>query len=715
MGAPAAASPALSSAATFDNPTAGDAQQAALQHIIPMVRERIEVPTHLDNFTSDSWMDHLGNMYYNLRWHDGNWSESIEVSVTAEGVIHNVWIWTRNRTVTLRPRFPQLNREEALEQSIYWLKRLAPELVERVDLTAAPTFHSHSGYNVTFQHYINGIPVQGDVVSIAIDGDTGELRSMWRSWATLAYRHVDAPEELLTPEEASNAVFATLGLELQYRYAFVPWSPGAEETPPTVVLEYSWPAAPSWMIDARTGEFFILPSEDWFARDMGGGRGAGGDGLAAEAGMFSFTPQELARIEEVGDLISVDDALALLQSFPQLAFHENFNLTWLEYSVDRWQDFRNILNMSFNYWSDEGHSRWAGANIDAITSELLSFHASSSTEHWQTSVDEKRVAELQQIAEEFLALVAPSFYQETQLDTNPFHWSRSSWRSSEFFSFQRVVNGIPFAPNSLQVQVGIEDGLVTSYSRNWQEGLTFPAPRNLLGEEAAFAAIAATGIEPVLMYVNVPLFDGNDAATRGIIGYEAKLVYLINTLTNHTVDAFAGTVYWFGQPLNEIQPWVAVEVFVDLVDHPHAREIQEVWRHLNIPGSDYFHPDQRMTQEDLLRWLFAMFFGYYDSSSTEDFYQLLRSMGIWEDRFTNPSMGLNALQAAEYFGRFLNMPQYLDLPLIFQNPFNLRSDLAVLVALAAGSGVIDLATFQPGTPLSRADAMMMLYSYLSRE
>lgn len=88
-------------------------------------------------------------------------------------------------------------------------------------------------------------------------------------------------------------------------------------------------------------------------------------------------------------------------------------------------------------------------------------------------------------AEKFIEKVNPNLMSQLKYQDNV---QNSLLDYSYYFSYVRLVNGIPYYNNNVSVSVNRDTGEVISYYYYWDDSLQFPAPENIITEDEAKSA-----------------------------------------------------------------------------------------------------------------------------------------------------------------------------------------------------------------------------------
>ena len=137
-------------------------------------------------------------------------------------------------------------------------------------------------------------------------------------------------------------------------------------------------------------------------------------------------------------------------------------------------------------------------------------------------------------AEDFVKRINPSVLSQVKFNEST---QNLSVEYVYYFNYTRMVNGIPFYNNSVNVEVNTATGEVQSYNLNWTDDLVFPKTDNVISIEAAQKAYREKlGLR--LVY-NTKM---EDKKTSVYAAYEPKygMNYFIDALTGEKLNLEPG-------------------------------------------------------------------------------------------------------------------------------------------------------------------------------
>lgn len=276
--------------------------------------------------------------------------------------------------------------------------------------------------------------------------------------------------------------------------------------------------------------------------------------LTMTAFMFSTTPA-LAQVGSTGVTKSVvigeNTEITMEQaiSIAQKTFKIPADLVKTNASYQT-NDYNGRSTWQFNWNRNTTGANWhnLSVEVDAVTGEIVNFWEDQSTGDQSGKNQEPQYnrEQCQKIAEEFIKKLQPTRLTETKLAeiSKAELLMRSDWIPPAYdFYYQRVVNGIVFNENGINIGINNMTGKVVRYNFNW-ENLSFPSPQAVIGQDAARQAVQQEmgyGLKYLRPETPFPVINARK---------EAKLYYAPRSLYGNSVyvDATTGKlVSWGGE------------------------------------------------------------------------------------------------------------------------------------------------------------------------
>ena len=154
-------------------------------------------------------------------------------------------------------------------------------------------------------------------------------------------------------------------------------------------------------------------------------------------------------------------------------------------------------------------------------------------EESETRIANYSKEEALKIGLEFIEKINKDIYNEIELIEDKSHLN--TFDNEYRFSFNRLVNGIPFMDNTVNISINKYTGKVVSFYSNWDRDMIFPNPEGILSlDEGKKAYINNIGLD--LIYKTTYRIRPLDTSTQ-----EAKHYLVYSTINaNKAIDAFTG-------------------------------------------------------------------------------------------------------------------------------------------------------------------------------
>ncbi len=688
-------------------------EDAEMKAALTVVKERIEIPETLTEFTHYVRTNY-GRKTYAFSWSAPDGSGSISAEVC--GKVITEYSSSRDDFAFDLPEiddgstkpytFAKLTKEELIQKAKEQIKKLNPTITKKIAVDSDNVRISLSGNDayITIYRTENGVKVAGQNGSIVLNKNTGEMTRFYLNWIPGA--GFKDSETAITKSAAQKGYREAFPLEKRY-VAEYDWET-KEYTPHLVFLRTDF-----GQIDAFTGKKATFEeSYDYY------------EGAVAEADMalddsdtenpatggVSFSEQEIAKMELEGRLIKPDEMLSEMiesgiWSIPKNAEVENYhtypdsrtNAYYMRVSIRANAPVYENMDDVPEPIADEEviyqQTYYGSVTFNAETGEILSFYGNDLNGKRTL----KSVKKAQQLIEKYFKEIAGEkaadfpidgktagiAYSDTDRNGEP---TESSVIMDISANTNRVVNGIVCDPEIASISLDAS-GRVSNYYLNYL-GLDYPKPENILENDAVYEKyFEQIGYE--LLY----RVAYNNREKR----VETALVY--NADAELYIDAFSGTlVNGDGSEKTVRKP----DHYTDLDSADEslraAAEKLALYNVVLMDEKGRLNADKAVTRADFANLVRSIGVYYYDSSE-------------------NGEKALTRKYAAKILAN-----QYADiaeLPGLFGNTFSDVPDgdkYVGYIAIAAAKGYMkgENGKFRPSEKMTRGEALMLVYDYLSR-
>ncbi len=522
-----------------------------------------------------------------------NWTKNTEprgnISVRINAVTGEILGMDRWEDLPPGQRFsgiPKYSYDEGAKAATEWAKKLAPNYMAQVTLTPNqdnPFYgfgeRGSAEYYYNFTRVVNGVSFPEHNITVRFNGDTGQFVGFNLQWQDQV--SFPSPTGKISSAQAEK-VFGE-NVELIY---FRPQRSGAKDAP--VKLAYRIKKGTGLFIDAFKGEVINDSGYSYYDRAMDG---AAGMANAEKSAVQELSPVEQADVDKYKNLLSAEKALEQFKKMIQVP--ADLKQTESRLTQDYQYPEQKIWNF---YWNGESSTSYESMNagVDAVTGELISFNRWQKTQY--NTVDQKSQLtqeQAQKKAEEFIKKQQTTRSGQIKLaNGGPDEYMEKGNPRSYHFSYDRLVNNIPFINNGFEVRVDAFTGEITSYRMIWWN-LSFPNTQGSLEQPKAVTAFLADG-GLKLEYLRL---------TRGKNDAPLNLVYRLKNDASTMLDAKTGQLLgWNGQPV----PPKQTNVFTDIAGNPAENDINLLAKANIVKSQDgKFYPDRNINKLEALEMLVA--------------------------------------------------------------------------------------------------------------
>jgi len=679
----------------------------SLNQAIVIVKKNLTIPGNLSEFNS-SYEGYQGQtQVWHLEWRNqdqsqGSFMATVDVN-TGEIVGMNRW----ERQDNAASRIPTVTIEQARQSGQKLINRLlptkAPSLVADDNLTLVPiNGYGQLLYTMKWNRLYQGIPVDSDNATVAIDMQTGEPVSYNLNWHKVS---LPDPKGVIGSEKAAQVFAKEKMLALQYfiPQVFRPVTASSNPAARQPRLVYALHNSSDGAIDAISGTPFTSRMVSY---EMAGAR-AQNIKFALDSSSVavpSLTPEEQAEVDKSASFISQEQAIQAVLKWVKLP--EGYILQSSNLERRNSEEDTRYWSLSWSRQPKQGSSYgYLGAQVDAATGELTSFNL---MDEEQTSGQAKLSRDdARQLAETFIKKIQAQHWPELKLDEN----SDGNWNdpSNWSFNYYRLVNGIPYYNNSVNIAVNASKE-ITNYNLNWSKA-KFPPAQGLI-DSAQANRIFLQAAPMKLRYVFTAADSGN---------MEGHLVYIPDIKNGlYMLDAKSGGhLNWEGEaPVPESK---ALH-FNDIKGHYAEREISLLGQ-AGMMGEygDSFHPEEKITLRSLLTAMLCAKQGVYDRSTRltdEELINRCQQEG-WISDTPKLEQQVSRETLAALMLRYLKIEYMTGAKDIYKVPYldakTMSAQTYATAAISWGLGILkaDGKYFDSGHLVSRAEAAAALVHMLS--
>ena len=669
-------------------PALADSNSEKINEMLSVLKQRIGSTDEYDKF-SGSVNAYGGETRYEFLWSktDGDNRSSMNITMNSDGVVTSYYTYGGGNGRGGKASINRPDVSEALDAAISGFKKLNPDISENVKITSDGEYRSLTGddFGFVLQRTQNGIPVADDDGWISVSADAKRVVSFSLNYTT-GLKFEDS-SKLISKEDAQNSFNEKFPMKLRYTTEY-------KDDKKSATLIYSPDSEYNQYISATSGEVI---TREYRRHRFGGGDMKAGESMAAmDMADNGFSEAEIKNLDTINGLIGLDKAEKIILTSKVINANSAYKLMEHALCRDWYDEDKYTYRLEFERTSgDEDY--WLDAEVDAKSGDILSFYIRENRGNEKAKLNVKQGYEKAYAA---LEVLAPSHFGENM----DYLLDGDDKDSSGNYVFFRYVNGIEFADNSVRISVDMASGKIISYRIGYDD-IEFPSADSVISaEDAGKRLFEQVGYD--VWYI--PTYEDDKPA-------EALAVYDTDSY-DLTLDAFSGE-------LKYKRDSEKVGEYTDIENH-YAKNAIEALARFGIGFADSeFKPDSNITQADFVTLLNAAFNDYgpiviYKGISYNDIYDDAIADGIVKEDEYSPDADVTRDLAAKMIVRALGFEEVATLDGIYVPIFaDVSADSVGFTSILGAMGVIkgdENGNFNPSGTVTRADAAIMLYNYLSK-
>ena len=658
------------------------------EKILTLIKPRIPNTNEYSKFSS-SVFDRNDDKEYIFRWNDTSETDNrhkyMNVTANAFGIITSFHIYDSEQYSSnkIEPAFKAITSDEAMAKAKEAVDALNPALSESIEISKSNKYESLTDNSFSFklQRVENGIPVYGNTGSVTIDSASFAISHFNLSFTTGL--EFPAKTQFISPQEAVGAYDEKLGMELVYKTSYSSDSPAP-------YLAYV-PKVTDSFISATTAEAVkpILPVSDLFRAPMADKEAAVG-GAGSNSSAESLSEAELSELESLSKLIPVAEAEEAVRANKYIAVPGDAPLAGS--SAYSHSDGKYYYELQFQ--NVVSPYEYICVKLNAQNGEIVTVSKMTGKLSDEETVD---LSDAYKIA----ASLAPSYCKAD--GTGEYRFTS---RTNNSFTLTRYINDVPYYSDSINLTVNDVGNTIVYYSIS-RSDYDFPKPESVITPTDAIKKLVEQVEYSVVFYPSCSKEEMKKADT-------ALPVYMLEFSKNHEVDAITGKlVSHYSEP--------EIGGYTDISGHYAEEKIKTLASYgIGFEG-EHFNPDSLITQKEYVALLAdAVMYRdpiiIYSDLDYSNHYRRAKAEGILADGEENPDGAVTRQAAALYFVRAIGYDEVASYDWIFKPTFVDVTEnighISILDAMGVVSGYEGY--FNPERNLTRADAAIMIYNYLSR-
>ena len=696
------------------------AADARLTSVTEKVKARLGLDTSIYTSFHGDLEDGTATPIWNLQWSGEN--SQLVISATESGKIlsYNTYEGDSIGTPAYRPSFgatfPKLARADAQKTAQAFLDKALDAGVEtaRFENRGSDTLSatSHNFYGTVLE---NGLPSPFSFrVSVRVSDNT--VTGFYLNGGYESYMGgVPSATPAADAAKAGDSLKSTLKLRLEYVL---------DEDGKTAVLRYLPESTHEYYVDAQTGKQIDLTALEQELYDRGGAMGGVAPSAApspdtAGKNEFYLTEVEQAGVAQLEGVLSKEKLDEAARKYTALGLSK-YTLSTASYRVDK-ESGDVTASLQYAYKSGESIYR-RNISLNAKTGALLSVYSSRPWKEGEKTAISKSSAQAK--AEAFLKEICPDQFAKTAR-----YDKRDADSKAVVYSFRFAAreNGYFLPDSSITVNVDGVDGSVSAYYNSYVDGVTFDSADGVIGDAAALSSWFETyNVE--LGYLAVPeKLDLSEPQWRPLIEMGHKYLYTQKLAYYMARDGwYLGVDAKTGEAVKGEESVESAITYDDLSGQWVKAQAEKLAQYGVGWTGGSLKPAAELTQLDLVALLVSTG-GYhyiYDTGSTDaadELYNIAYNMGILEKKDRDEAAPVTRAQLVKLLLDSAGYGNVAGLEGIFKCSFADQSSIPAeyygYAAIAQGLGLVKGGSggnFAPNRTATRAEAVSMLYNFMSR-
>ena len=671
----------LSNVAVF----ADEDTSKAMETVLIGVKSKISIPAEFSEFNPYSY-ENDGNLSYTFSWSKKDENAHIEVGCDEKGRINRYYFY--DNSLKSEKKLTSLSKDDIIKYAEAFLKKAVPEaFVNKDDLLIfddSSWYVSNNTYRLTFGRMYKGVAVKDNFADlrVVVYDDVAYVRNMSVNY-NYETEFLDVThEEELNVEKAYSEAFP---IELIYKDVYS-YNDKDEEKNKTALV-YRNKDSEAGYISASDGKI-VVEDEDIQTFYDGG---AGGGVLKNEAALENalLTEQEIKELSNIEGVISKTEAGKILKNLPHVKISSDMELK--SFNISQHDDVY-FINVRYETKGDNDYKSLS-ATLNGVTGKVTSLYSGGRYDYEKKELTDAEKKSASSKINEFLKAVADEEFKQCkeQQQENSYDYTYSK-------GYDRYVNDVRYVDDGIDVAFNVKTGEITSYRLDFEEDKVFDDPSEVISNYMAYKCLYSI-------------------APMELIWIKSGDVYVLcHTLSEYgiLIDAFTGEKY-VESTYGEQQSYE----YSDIKGHWAEEKITKLAEiQIGLEG-DEFNPDAPISQYDLLR-LFAagVYYQDYLTYSEDMIYENFIRDGIIKKEEKNPSGQVLREDAFMYMVRLDGLEKVAKLSNIFKVEYadqNLLSEGKIgYPAILTGMNIIcgNGGYLKPTTPITRAEAAVMVYNYM---
>ncbi len=674
-----------------------------------------------------------GNYMWQISWNTNNQQKNVNINVVVDadsGRVINVDNYTYSNNQI--PTVATLTEDQAQKIGEDFLTKINPQEFSQCKFVDNTQFNNliggnSSSYNFSYTRMANGIPFIGDSLSVGVDGVTGKICSYSIKWSDNTIPTLST-DSLISQDKATQTLEDNL--KLQPKYILYRDQYGIADTNQTLKLVYALDTTNGVSLDAKTGTMINNTPVATQVKDL--------DATEKQSFINSYKT-----VNKLPKELDSDSAEAIMKQITSAIYGESYDIQSINY-----QDMNNGLRTNTSCWSGEFYKKDSTNQladrgniiIDSLTGQLVSidkFNYGNTGSNDNTNTNQPKLS-WEQAYDNAIATIEKYFPDKVKdintqqsYKTNIMYINKTLQSSTTYnFNFNRLINGIPYEDDSINMNFNGTTGEITNINNSWTQNLQAPSTNGSMSQGDA-KNIFFGKYTPELVYS--PVNTSTDPKNSVM---EVKPVYSIEgnqqfSAYNNNIDAFTGKFLDYnGQELDN-----NVDAFKAKIKGSPVEKELSILAYDGIIDTKDFDINKQITRLDLIKMLVNLK-GYtpyisnsapslninYNGTKGDETYKYLQaavSYGILDnsgsfngdEKITREEMIKDIVKLAGYEKLAQSKGIFV---LTYSDVKDITTDNLGYVAISKGLGLTNDTDnkFRPNDPATITDAAFSIYKIL---
>ncbi|MBE7038886.1 MAG: hypothetical protein E7404_08300 [Ruminococcaceae bacterium] len=583
-------------------------------------------------------------------------------------------------------------------------KKIADEFL----LKASPTafgeskyvdskFNGYSGgiFNINYQRYENDIPVENQVISVEVSTKEKEITNFYTSFdKRIKFEDTNG---IISFEDANKSFKDNFGYELKYikrhdkdgkslnaYLAYVPKS--------NFYNQY---------IDAKTGEVFKTDYSSLNTKFSATGSRNMVMAQKEEAVMDSaatLSKEEKVLSEEVANLPSKDKIISRIKNISELKIDNSYKEE--NFAIFKTLDGKYFANVEFSKNSGKDDINpyffYKSIRYNLTDNKLISYYTNQN----KYDANEKKSVDAKVCKNKSEAFIEK--YYKYEKDFVKYQDKENDYS----YYFERIYDGIGVKTEGITINFDEASGDVVYIDYNWSN-TTFESKDNVKSIDEFYQTVVTDKVlKP--MYITYTSYD--EKGNRNNV-LSTKLVYMLDDYSSNYSAITLKKLDYSGEALKEDG-----YNYTDIENHyvkEYAQKLAEI--DIGLEGNELM-PDENITKRDYLALVAKANDDWYEPLNDNWAKQYVRRGIIEDDK--NLDEPVKRIDAVKYMINNLGYKEIAQKYEIYNCPFtDVSKEMKGYGALGAALNIVSDSTSVLNAEkfLTRADALIIIYNFLSRE